>query len=138
MLEIFLTTPDEVEEYAKMMQSNSSDNCVHHCNFEFLNFFDPELQLHDKKKKFEGLLSELKKFKVQTILVLEYEKRIDRKIFRSSTKLIASDSDVDEAFTSMYQSKMTKIKNSASEDWIAIESIVKCSINIFERQYKQK
>ena len=90
------------------------------------------------KKKFEGLLSELKKFKVQTILVLEYEKRIDRKIFRSSTKLIASDSDVDEAFTSMYQSKMTKIKNSASEDWIAIESIVKCSINIFERQYKQK
>ena len=50
LLEIFLTTPDEVEEYAKMMQSNSSDNCVHHCNFEFLNFFDPELQLHDKKK----------------------------------------------------------------------------------------
>ena len=26
---IFLTTLDEVEKYAKMMQSNSSDNCLH-------------------------------------------------------------------------------------------------------------
>ena len=29
LLYIFLTTPDQVEKYAKMMQSNSSDNCVH-------------------------------------------------------------------------------------------------------------
>ena len=26
---IFLATPDEREKYAKMMQSNSSDNCRH-------------------------------------------------------------------------------------------------------------
>ena len=39
---IFLTTPDEV-------QSNSSDNCVHHYNAEILNLFDPELQLINTK-----------------------------------------------------------------------------------------
>ena len=38
-LYIILTLPDEVEKYAKMIQSNSSDNCVHHCNIEILNIF---------------------------------------------------------------------------------------------------
>ena len=42
---IFLTTLDEVEKYAKMMQSNSSDNCVHRYDTEILNLFDPELQM---------------------------------------------------------------------------------------------
>ena len=41
---IFLTTPDEIEKYAKMMQSNSSGNCVHRDNRESLNLFDPEFQ----------------------------------------------------------------------------------------------
>ena len=45
-LYIFLTTPDEVEKY---VQSNSSDNCVHHYNVEILNLFDPELQLINTK-----------------------------------------------------------------------------------------
>ena len=31
---IFLTTPDEVEKYVEMMQSNSSNNCVHCYNIE--------------------------------------------------------------------------------------------------------
>ena len=61
------------------------------------------------KNKLKELLSELKKFKVQTILVLDYKKRNDRKIFHSSAKLIASDSDIDEAFKSMHQS-ITKNK----------------------------
>ena len=47
LLYIFLTTPVELEKYAMMMQSNSSDNCVHHYNIEILNLFDPELQLID-------------------------------------------------------------------------------------------
>ena len=38
-LYIFLTTPDEVKKY---VQSNSSDNCIHHYNVEILNIFDPE------------------------------------------------------------------------------------------------
>ena len=38
-LYIFLTTSDEVEKY---VQSNSSDNCVHHYNVKILNIFDPE------------------------------------------------------------------------------------------------
>ena len=40
LLYIFLTTPDEVEKY---VQSNLSDNCVHHYNVEILNLFNPEL-----------------------------------------------------------------------------------------------
>ena len=42
---MFLATPDEVEKYTKMMQSNSTDNCAHRYNIMILNLFDPELQL---------------------------------------------------------------------------------------------
>ena len=116
-LYIFLTTSDKGEKY---IQPNSSDNCIHRYNAEISNFTDPELQLIKTKlmirKKIKELLSKLKKFKVQTILVLGYKKRNDCKIFHSSAKLIASDSDIDEAFKSMHQSIMTKIKNYACED----------------------
>ena len=57
-LYFFLTTSDEV-------QSNSSDNFIHHYNVKVLNLFDSELQLINIKP----LLTELKKFKVQTVLV---------------------------------------------------------------------
>ena len=57
------------------MQSSSSDKYVHRYNIKILNLFDPELQLINPKpmikNKLKELLSELKKFKVQTILVLE-------------------------------------------------------------------
>ena len=141
MLYIFLTTPDEVEKY---VQSNSSDNCVHHYNAEILNLVDPELQLINNKpvikNKLKELLSELKKFKVQTILVLlvlDYKKRNDCKIFHSSAKLIANDSDIDKASKSMHQSIMTKIKNYACEDWIVLDIIIKHSIKIFECYYNE-
>ena len=73
LLYIFLTISDEVEKY---VQVNSSDNCIHHYNAEILNLFDPVLQLINSKpmikNKFKELLSELKKFKVQRVLVLDY------------------------------------------------------------------
>ena len=84
------------------------------------------------KNKLKELLSELKKFKVQTILVLDYKKRNDSKIFHSSAKIIASDSDIDEAFKSMHQSIMTKIKNYACKNWTDLDVIIKYSIKIFE------
>ena len=59
------------------------------------------------------------------------EKKNYHKIFCSSAKLIASDSDIDEAFKPMHQSIIEKIKNSASED-LVVETIVKHSIKIFE------
>ena len=90
------------------------------------------------KKKLKELLSELKKFKVQIILVLDYKKRNDHKIFHSSPKLIASDSDNDEALKSMHQSIMTKIKNYIDKDWIVLDAIIKHSIKIFECHYKEK
>ena len=58
------------------------------------------------KNKLKELPKELRKFKFQTILVLEYKKRNDCKILNSSAKLIASDSDIDETFKSMHQSIM--------------------------------
>ena len=55
------------------MQPNSSGSYIHHYNVEFLNHFDPKLQLINTKpvikKNLKELLSQLKKFKVQTILV---------------------------------------------------------------------
>ena len=53
---IFLTTPDEVE---KCVQSNFSDNCIHHYNFKILNPFDPELQLINAKPVIKSKLKEL-------------------------------------------------------------------------------
>ena len=95
-----------------MMQSNSSDNCVHRYDVETLATFDPGLQLINTKpmikNKLKELLSELKKFKIQTVLALDYKKRNNPKIFHSSAKLIVSDSDIDEAFKSMLQSITTK------------------------------
>ena len=93
---------------------------MHHYNIEILDLFGPELQLINTepmiKNKLKELLSELKKFKVQTILVLKYKKRNYCKIFHLNPELIASDSDIDEAFKCVHQSIMTKIKNLACED----------------------
>ena len=67
MLYIFLTTPDEVEKYVEIMQSNSSGNSIYRHNVEILNIFDPELQLINTKlmikNKLKEMLPELKKFR---------------------------------------------------------------------------
>ena len=94
------------------MQSNSSDNCIHHYNVEILNLFDPELRLPNTKpvikNRLKELLIELKKFKFQTILALDHKKRNGCKIFHPSTQLIANDLDIDEAFKSMHDSIIKK------------------------------
>ena len=121
------------------MQSNSFDICVNCYDFEILNLFDPELQMINTKpmtkNKFKKLLSELKKLKVQTILILDHKKINNHKIFHSSSKIIAGESDIHEAFKSMHQSIMTRIKQFASEDWVVTEIIVKHIIKIFECEY---
>ena len=78
------------------------------------------------------MVSELKRFKVQTILFLDYRKRNDHKIFHSNAELIANNSNIDEVFKSMHQSIMTKIKNYADKGWIVLDIIIKHSIKIFE------
>ena len=65
-------------------------------------------------------------------VMLDYKERNDRKIFHSSAKLIASNSDIDDTFKSMHQGIMKKIKNYASEDFIVLDVIIRHSINIFE------
>ena len=83
------------------------------------------------QNKLKKLLSELKKFKIQSTLVLKYKKRNDLKTIHSSVKVISSASEIYETFKSMLQSITIKIKNSASKDWV-VETIVKHSITIFE------
>ena len=84
------------------------------------------------ENELKELLRKLKKFKLQAILVLEYnQKKKNCKIFHSCTRLIARDSDIDEAFKSMYQSIMTKIENYACKNWIVLDIIIKHRINIF-------
>ena len=80
----------------------------------------------------------MKKFKVETILFLDYKRKNDRKVFYSSATLIANDSDIDEAFKSMHQSIMTNMKNYADKDWIALDVIIKHSIKIFQCYYKER
>ena len=67
-LYIFLTTTDEIEKYVEIIQSNSSDNCVHRYNIEILNLFYPELQKSNTKpmikKILKEFLNELKMFNV--------------------------------------------------------------------------
>ena len=128
-LYLFLTTSDVVEKYFEIIQTNSSDNCIHCYNVEILNIFDPELQLINTKpmikNKLKELLSDLKKFNVQTILVLDYKKRRDCKIFHSSARLLSNDADID-------CSIITKIKNCGCKDWFVLDVIIKHSIKICE------
>ena len=104
------------------MQLNSSDSCV-----DRYNNTKPMI-----KNKLKELLSGLNKFKVQTILVLEYKKRNDHKIFHSRSKLIAIDSNNEEAFKFMHQRSMTRTKNYVCKDWIVLHVIIKHSIKNFE------
>ena len=126
---IFLTRSDEV-------QPNSFDNCIHLYNVKISNLFDPELQLIITKSviknKLKGFLSELKKLKFGTVLVLDYKKRNGHKISHSSTKLTASFSYSDEAFKSIRQDNMSKIRKYAFEDWIVLDAVIGHSIKIFE------
>ena len=74
----------------------------------------------------------MERFKVKSILVLEYKKRNDHKIFHSIAKLMGSDSDIDGVFKSMHHSVMTKIKGYGTENWAVLDAIIKLGINIFE------
>ena len=138
-LHIFLRTLNEVE---KSMQSNSSGNCIYHYNVEILTVFYPELQLINTKptikNKLKELLSELKKFEVQRVLVLDHKKRNDCKIFHSTAKLIVSDSDTDSLFKSMHQSIMTKTKIYACDNWIVLDVIIKHSIQSLSVSIRRK
>ena len=53
-------------------------------------------------------------------------------MFNWCTRLIASDSDIDEALKSMHQGILTKIKEYTCKDWIVLDVIIKHSIKIFE------
>ena len=94
---------------------------------EISNLFYPELELINTKpviiKKLKEQLNELNKFKVE--ITLDCKKRNDCKIFRSCAKLVAGNSDMDEAFKSMHQNIMQKIKIYAREDSIVLDVIIK-------------
>ena len=70
------------------------------------------------------MLNELKNFKFENVLVLDYKKGNNIQIFHSSTKLIASDSHIDAALQFMHQYIITKITKYACEDWIVLDAII--------------
>ena len=100
-----------------------------------MNLVDPELQLISTKpvikNKLKELLSEFKKLKVQTILVLYYKEKNGSKIFHWGTHLVASDSEIGEAYKSMHQCRMAK-KYYTCKDWIVLDIIIQHSIQIFD------
>ena len=49
-------------------------------------------------------------------------------MFHSTTKLIASDSGIDEIFIFMHQSIMKNMKNYATEHWIILDVVLSVSI----------
>ena len=55
---VFPTAPDEVEKFAKIMESNSSDNCEYRYNIGILDVFDHELQLINSKPMIQNKLKE--------------------------------------------------------------------------------
>ena len=111
----------------KYVQPNSSDNCIYLNNVEILNLFDPELQLKDLespiKNKLKELLSKLKTFKGQTVLVFE----MIIKYFHMCSKLIAIDSDINKAFIFMHQNIWQKWKSMLMKfglSWMKLWNIV--------------
>ena len=110
LLDIFLPTTDKVERY---VQSNSFDNCMHRFTVKILNIFDPELQFANTKpmmkNKLQELLSDLKKLKIQLLLVIQ---------------TLMKDLNLS------HQSIMTKIKNYPREDWIVSYVTTKLTIKI--------
>ena len=107
-----------------------------------MNLFDPELQLINTnsviKNKLKELLSELKRQKVQKVLVSDYKERNDHKIFHSSAKLIARDSDIDKVYIeSMHQSIITN-KIYACKDWIVLDTITKHTIKTLSLSIKRR
>ena len=71
---------------------NSPDNCIHHYSVKILNVFNPKLQMSNTKpvieNKLNGLLSELRKIKVQTKLVLDYKTIIKKTTVKSSVRVL--------------------------------------------------
>ena len=104
---------------------------MHHYNVEILNLFDAELQLINTepviKNKFKKLLSELKKFKVKTVLVLEM-------IVKSSIQVLNLLLVIQTLVNILIHASehYEKNKNYASEDWNVLDVISKHSIKIFE------
>ena len=86
------------------------------CNVEILNSSNTELQLKDTESS--NLQSELKGFKLITAIVLEFEKiQSDDKALYSTFYLhskagtIINESNIDEAFESIYSTVIQTYKN---------------------------
>ena len=67
----------------EMMLLSYFDNCIYHFNIKVFNLFNSDSQSISTepmiKKQIKRVLSELKNFKVQRILILKYKKKNGQK-----------------------------------------------------------
>ena len=109
-------------------------------NAEILNSFNPEVQL-----KFQKLLSELRRFKFVTTLVLVF-KRTQRKditkycnfYLSSKAEIIINESDTDDLFEFIYSAIISNILKSLGKGsgWI-IDSVINHTISISKYNPKE-
>ena len=110
-------------------------------NAEILNSFNPEVQL-----KFQKLLSELRRFKFVTTLVLVF-KRTQRKditkycnfYLSSKAEIIINESDTDDLFEFIYSAIISNILKSLGKGsgWI-IDSVINHTISISKYNPKKR
>ena len=60
------------------------------------------------------------------------------KFFHSCTKPVVNDSEIDEAFKSMHQSIMAKIKNYVDKNWFVLDVIINLSIRFLGISVRKK
>ena len=109
-------------------------------NAEILNSFNPEVQL-----KFQKLLSELRRFKFVTTLVLVF-KRTQRKditkycnfYLSSKAEIIINESDTDDLFEFIYSAIISNILKSLGKGsgWIT-DSVINHTISISKYNPKE-
>ena len=130
------------EESAEIKKRTHTFKCyVSTYNVDILNSFNPELQFKDtecaNKSKLIQLLSQLRGFRFVKTLVLVFKKIKSKdktkydNFYSSYLKIIINESDIENAFKSIYRIIITNIQKSSGKGsgWI-IDSVIDHTISI--------
>ena len=103
----------------------------------FWIYFDSEFQLINTKpiieNKLKELLNELKKLKVQTILVLHSKKKMIVECSIQMLSLLLVSQTLIKHLNPCIKTLWQKLKNYVCENWMVLDVIIKKSIKMLER-----